>query len=115
MEVVWIKDSLNCVHKLLSLLRHHHFEFHLGISHHVAYLVLVHEPHFIVLLEEILCRVVLTRRAAQSVGISLAWQVAKLRLLGHLQMSRALDRRNALGFLRARIAFLERRDCKQWR
>lgn len=97
MEVMWIEDPLDCVDKLLSLLRHHHFEFHLRVSHHVGYLVLVHRPHFIVFDEKILCRVVLAGCTTQSVGISFSRQVAELRLLGHLQMSHALNRRNALG------------------
>lgn len=109
-EVMRIKNSFDCLDKLLSLLCHHHFEFHLGVPNYVAYLVFVHRPQLVVFLEEILCSVVLTSRAAQPVCISFARQVAKLRLLGHLQMSRTLDGGNALGVLGARITLLKRRD-----
>lgn len=106
-EVVRIKDPLDCVDKLAFLLGHHHFEFHLGISHHVAYLVLVHRPKLIVRLEEILRRVVLARCATQPMGIAITRQITKLRLLSHFQMRWALNSRNALGILGAWITLLK--------
>lgn len=81
MEEIRLDDST--VHRrrlVVALLVHHHFELHLRILHHMVHHVMVAGTKLSLLLEEILCRVVLLRCAAQAVRPTASRQIAHLRL-----------------------------------